>query len=79
MWPRTEPERIRQKNCGFVSFMNRGDAQAAKDEMQGLINQHSHSHLEFFVCKLLFFFSLPPAQLMIHRMSLTPGCFSGVL
>ncbi|XP_057520149.1 protein RRC1-like isoform X2 [Amaranthus tricolor] len=37
MWPRTEPERIRQKNCGFVSFMNRGDAQAAKDEMQGIV------------------------------------------
>ncbi|CAO2814679.1 unnamed protein product [Amaranthus hypochondriacus] len=37
MWPRTEEERIRQKNCGFVSFMKRGDAQAAKDEMQGIV------------------------------------------
>lgn len=35
MWPRTEEERRRQRNCGFVAFMNRGDAQAAKDEMQG--------------------------------------------
>lgn len=35
MWPRTEEERRRQRNCGFVSFMNRADAQAAKDEMQG--------------------------------------------
>jgi U2-associated protein SR140 len=36
MWPRTEEERRRQRNCGFVAFMNRADAQAAKDEMQGL-------------------------------------------
>lgn len=44
MWPRTEEERRRQRNCGFVAFMNRGDAQAAKDEMQGLIHWHSHSY-----------------------------------
>lgn len=36
MWPRTEEERRRQRNCGFVAFMNRADGQAAKDEMQGL-------------------------------------------
>jgi len=35
MWPRTEEERRRQRNCGFVAFMNRADGQAAKDEMQG--------------------------------------------
>ncbi|KAK8553623.1 hypothetical protein V6N13_062420 [Hibiscus sabdariffa] len=37
MWPRTEDERRRQRNCGFVAFMNRADGQAAKDEMQGVI------------------------------------------
>ncbi|VFQ66734.1 unnamed protein product [Cuscuta campestris] len=37
MWPRTEEEKRRQRNCGFVAFMNRADAQAAKDEMQGVI------------------------------------------
>ncbi|KAG1338466.1 Protein RRC1-like [Cocos nucifera] len=37
MWPRTEEERRRQRNCGFVAFMNRADGQAAKDEMQGLL------------------------------------------
>ncbi|KAI7727573.1 hypothetical protein M8C21_010974 [Ambrosia artemisiifolia] len=37
MWPRTEEERKRQKNCGFVAFMNRADGQAAKDEMQGVV------------------------------------------
>ncbi|KAK9065665.1 hypothetical protein SSX86_015066 [Deinandra increscens subsp. villosa] len=37
MWPRTEEERKRQKNCGFVAFMNRADGQAAKDEMHGVV------------------------------------------
>ncbi|KAI5419066.1 protein RRC1 [Lathyrus oleraceus] len=37
MWPRTEEERRRQRNCGFVAFMNRVDGQAAKDEMQGVV------------------------------------------
>ncbi|XP_043704862.1 protein RRC1-like isoform X2 [Telopea speciosissima] len=37
MWPRTEEEKRRQRNCGFVAFMNRTDGQAAKDEMQGVV------------------------------------------
>ncbi|KAG8381938.1 hypothetical protein BUALT_Bualt05G0024700 [Buddleja alternifolia] len=37
MWPRTEEEKRRLRNCGFVAFMNRADAQAAKDEMQGVV------------------------------------------
>ncbi|XP_057865763.2 protein RRC1 [Cryptomeria japonica] len=37
MWPRTEEEHRRQRNCGFVAFMNRADGQAAKDEMQGVV------------------------------------------
>ncbi|KAL5699045.1 Protein rrc1 [Ranunculus cassubicifolius] len=37
MWPRTEDERKRQRNCGFVAFMNRADGQDAMDEMQGVV------------------------------------------
>ncbi|KAF5178342.1 Rrc1 [Thalictrum thalictroides] len=37
MWPRTEEERRRQRNCGFVAFMNRSDGQDAMDEMQGVV------------------------------------------
>ncbi|GMH20336.1 hypothetical protein Nepgr_022177 [Nepenthes gracilis] len=37
MWPRTDEERRRQRNCGFVAFMNRADGQAAKEEMQGVV------------------------------------------
>ncbi|CAI5968211.1 unnamed protein product, partial [Closterium sp. NIES-65] len=33
MWPRTEEEHRRQRNCGFVAFMKRADAAKAKNEM----------------------------------------------
>ncbi|KAM9552963.1 U2 snRNP-associated SURP motif-containing protein-like isoform 2-T2 [Salvelinus alpinus] len=29
MWPRTDEERARERNCGFVAFMNRRDAERA--------------------------------------------------
>lgn len=35
MWPRTEDEADRQRNCGFVSFMTRNDAAAALEGMNG--------------------------------------------
>jgi len=35
MWPRTEEERRRSRNCGFVSFTNRHDAEKAKNTMDG--------------------------------------------
>lgn len=35
MWPRTEEERVRQRNCGFVSFMKREDAADALDALRG--------------------------------------------
>lgn len=30
MWPRTEEEKSRKRNCGFVSFKRRSDAEEAK-------------------------------------------------
>jgi RNA recognition motif-containing protein len=29
MWPRTEEEKARKRNCGFVSFKRRADAEDA--------------------------------------------------
>lgn len=29
MWPRSEEERLRKRNCGFVSFKSRRDAEDA--------------------------------------------------
>lgn len=36
MWPRSQEERERNRNSGFVLFMDRNDADRAKDAMQGL-------------------------------------------
>jgi len=35
MWPRTEEEHRRSRNCGFVSFTDRPSADKAKDAMDG--------------------------------------------
>lgn len=37
MWPRTDEERKRGRNCGFVSFMERDAAEKARQEMNGTI------------------------------------------
>ena len=34
MWPRTDEEKQRQRNSGFVSFMHRRDAEDAKSDLQ---------------------------------------------
>lgn len=36
MWPRTEEERARQRNCGFVNFMRRPDAADCLDALKGI-------------------------------------------
>lgn len=36
MWPRTEEERSRNKNCGFVAFMKREDGARCLEEMRGM-------------------------------------------
>ena len=35
MWPRTEEERARGRNCGFVAFMNRRDSERALHNLEG--------------------------------------------
>lgn len=40
MWPRTDEERARERNCGFVAFMNRRDAERALKNLNG--KQISH-------------------------------------
>ena len=37
MWPRTEEEKARNKNCGFVAFMKREDAERALDHFKGTV------------------------------------------
>ncbi|KAG1969943.1 U2 snRNP-associated SURP motif-containing protein [Pimephales promelas] len=35
MWPRTDEERARERNCGFVAFMTRRDAERALKNLNG--------------------------------------------
>jgi len=35
MWPRNDEERLRGRNCGFVAFMTRRDAEAALEDLSG--------------------------------------------
>ena len=35
MWPRTEEEKSRNRNCGFVAYMNRKDGEKALDDIEG--------------------------------------------
>lgn len=50
MWPRTEEERTRVTNRGFVAFMTRKDAEralAALDGEKSFINKHYMGHLDW--------------------------------
>ena len=40
MWPRTAEEKMKKRNCGFVSFMNRDDAADALVSLIFLCVQH---------------------------------------
>lgn len=44
MWPRTDEERARERNCGFVAFMNRRDAERALKNLNGKNLLHRLSH-----------------------------------
>lgn len=37
MWPRTEEEKARNKNCGFVAYMKREDAEKSLDNFKGCL------------------------------------------
>jgi U2-associated protein SR140 len=47
MWPRTEEEVSRRRNCGFVSFMRRDDAAVALEHLRDLCFQVPIPHLNF--------------------------------
>ena len=36
MWPRTDEEKARNRNCGFVAYMNRSDGEKALKELVGM-------------------------------------------
>ena len=42
MWPRTEEEKARNRNCGFVAYMRRKDGEKALNALKGEIVNHCH-------------------------------------
>lgn len=57
MWPRTDEERARERNCGFVAFMNRRDAERALKNLNGtfffLQSSLSYQFLDLEVVSLI--------------------------
>lgn len=52
MWPRTDEERARERNCGFVAFMNRRDAERALKNLNGTT---AVSFIKYMMYILVFF------------------------
>jgi U2-associated protein SR140 len=49
MWPRTEDEKARGRNCGFVAYMSRVDGERALNHLLGM-KQINLVALRFFRC-----------------------------
>lgn len=56
MWPRTDEERARERNCGFVAFMNRRDAERALKNLNGKQISQFRAVIIFADCKHIFRF-----------------------
>ena len=39
MWPRSDEEKARQRNCGFVAFMSRRDGERALKNLNGILKK----------------------------------------
>jgi len=48
MWPRTEEEKSRNRNCGFVAYMRRKDGDKAIKDLGGNIYTQTYLHSFFF-------------------------------
>lgn len=59
MWPRSDEERARGRNCGFVAFMNRKDGERAMKNLNGknmvfFYNSLPHIFNVFFLLQEIF-------------------------
>lgn len=50
MWPRSDEEKARQRNCGFVAFMSRKDGERALKNLNGMFI----TICPFFIIKPMF-------------------------
>lgn len=54
MWPRTEEEKARNRNCGFVAFMSRKDAERALKALNGKEYKNYEMKLGKYISSILF-------------------------
>jgi len=59
MWPRTEDEKSRGKNCGFVAYMSRKDGERALKtllgkDVDGKVNLSKMARTLFLLLTILF-------------------------
>lgn len=52
MWPRSDEEKARQRNCGFVAFMSRRDGERALKNLNGTIYWNQFVKICFFMDKV---------------------------
>eukprot|EP00854_Cymbomonas_tetramitiformis_P014233 gene14233-16837_t len=75
MWPRTEEERTRGRNCGFVAFMDRNSAVDAREEMNGTV-LHSYD-LRIGWGKAVQLPSIPLYDMKDHVLAGAPAAAAG--
>lgn len=64
MWPRTDEERSRGRNCGFVAFMNRKDGERALNALKG--QQWSNNYINIScTCTIVMLLLLVFSSLII--------------
>lgn len=56
MWPRSDEEKARGRNCGFVAYMSRKDGERALKNLNGII--HFYDLTNFFIENIYNVFNL---------------------
>lgn len=78
MWPRTDDERSRGRNCGFVAFMNRKDGERSlaylngKDFFSLSLSLVGEGGCRDFLMQYGVFVTRDPLQ--AHWLTIFPGC-----
>jgi len=57
MWPRSDDDKARNANCGFVAYMNRRDAEQGLAELDGTSINGQTLRLSWYLSCFIFIFS----------------------
>lgn len=70
MWPRTEDERSRGRNCGFVAFMNRKDGERSLHALNSELFAYVPHFPLYFMFRIFFFLIAMNFNFGFHFLSL---------